>query len=384
MTATTAGYRTSHFKFPSGMYSPSINEVDRMLPKDVKPAQSTVPMPWLSGSPQQAINTGDNNDYFGFDAPNKPSLSIPSRFPSALDQDLTPGWSLINNQVPSPPDSAVSPRSTWPQTQAEQRPTTNILSDIYPESRMQYGQDTPPDNDFPNLFDSIDLATSAQPPARVLSKSSPINGMKRKSNSVLSETKPPNKRGRKAGGDSKSGNAVQTSSAKQTNADDSRRSKFLERNRVAASKCREKKKAWTQNLEEKARNLQKENSSLRLMLDSLRDEMIFLKDEMLKHNNCGCERIEAFLQSSINSFNRSPLLKLERSLARSPSADCQDSVNVVDSGEPKANDGLPSPKSPEISDGSDHHKDLEALLINQLARNTSNQGIDRLIHITSQ
>lgn len=354
-----------------------------MLPKDVKPAQSTQSMPWLNGSPQQAIDTGDNDDYFGFDTPNKPSLSIPSRFHSVLDQDLTPGWSLMNNQVPSPPDSAVSPRPTWPQIQAEQRPTHNILSDIYPESRIQYGQDTPPDDNFPNLFDSINPTTSAQSPARALSNSSPIDGVKRKSSSVSSEIKPPNKRGRKAGGGSKSGNAVPSSSAKQINADDSRRSKFLERNRVAASKCREKKKLWTQNLEEKARNLREENSSLRLMLDSLRDEMIFLKDEMLKHNTCGCERIEAFLQSSINSFNRSPLLKLERSPAESPSADCRDSVSVVDSGEPKANAGLPSPKSPDLSDGSDH-KDLEALLINQLARDTSNQGIDQLIHVTSQ
>lgn len=354
-----------------------------MLPKDVKPAQSAQLIPWISGSPQQAIDAGDDNDYFGFDTPSKPSLSIPSRFPSVLDQDLTPGWSLMNNQVPSPPDSAVSPRSTWPRIQAEQRPTHNILSDIYPESRIHYGQDTPPDDDFPTLLDSINPTTSAQSLARAFSNSSPIKGVKRKSSSVSSEIKPSNKRGRKGGGGLKSGNAVPSSSAKQTSADDSRRSKFLERNRVAASKCREKKKLWTQNLEEKARNLQKENSSLRLMLDSLRDEMIFLKDEMLKHNNCGCERIEAFLKSSINSFNRSPLLKVERSLAKSPLADCRDSVSVVGSGEPNANAGLPSPKSPDLSDELDH-KDLEALLINQLARDTSNQGIDQLIHITNR
>ncbi|KAJ8352039.1 hypothetical protein SKAU_G00235150 [Synaphobranchus kaupii] len=43
---------------------------------------------------------------------------------------------------------------------------------------------------------------------------------------------------------------------------DKKRQKFLERNRVAASRCRQKRKVWVQSLEKKAEDLSSTNGQL--------------------------------------------------------------------------------------------------------------------------
>jgi len=76
---------------------------------------------------------------------------------------------------------------------------------------------------------------------------------------------------------------------------DGRRSKFLERNRVAASKCRQKKKEWTAGLERRARGLQASNAHLQLLAAGLCDEVLFLKGEMLRHTDCACAHVREYL-----------------------------------------------------------------------------------------
>lgn len=46
---------------------------------------------------------------------------------------------------------------------------------------------------------------------------------------------------------------------------DERRRKFLERNRAAATRCREKRKIWVQQLEKKADDLSDTNSQLQVI-----------------------------------------------------------------------------------------------------------------------
>ncbi|KAI5836859.1 hypothetical protein DFP73DRAFT_458946, partial [Morchella snyderi] len=79
--------------------------------------------------------------------------------------------------------------------------------------------------------------------------------------------------------------------------DDKRRKKFLERNRVAASKCRQKKKLWMQKLEENARNAQLNAKNLREQVTALKDEMLNLKGMLLKHTGCGCPQIQTYLEN---------------------------------------------------------------------------------------
>lgn len=77
--------------------------------------------------------------------------------------------------------------------------------------------------------------------------------------------------------------------------DDVKRSQFLERNRVAASKCRQKKKEWTSNLEQRARELQASKVSLALLVSSLREELLYLRGEALRHTTCDCDSVREYL-----------------------------------------------------------------------------------------
>ncbi|EPY52960.1 transcription factor Atf21 [Schizosaccharomyces cryophilus OY26] len=76
-----------------------------------------------------------------------------------------------------------------------------------------------------------------------------------------------------------------------------KRKRFLERNRVAASKCRQKKKLWTQDLENSARVACEQSKALRSLVAQLREEVLCLKNQLLAHQDCGCEGIRQYLSS---------------------------------------------------------------------------------------
>ncbi|XP_049804881.1 cyclic AMP-dependent transcription factor ATF-2 [Schistocerca nitens] len=68
--------------------------------------------------------------------------------------------------------------------------------------------------------------------------------------------------------------------------DDEKRKKFLERNRAAAMRCREKRKSWIKDLEKRADILQTSNDQLQAEVKSLRAELATLKALLLQHKNC--------------------------------------------------------------------------------------------------
>ena len=78
---------------------------------------------------------------------------------------------------------------------------------------------------------------------------------------------------------------------------EAKRRRFLERNRVAASKCRQKKKAWVQDLEAEAREAQAMSKQLRACVGALKGEVLQLKNELLKHNTCDCTPIRQYLSN---------------------------------------------------------------------------------------
>ena len=87
-----------------------------------------------------------------------------------------------------------------------------------------------------------------------------------------------------------------------TSADSSeKRSQFLKRNRVAASKCRQKKKDWTSDLETRARELQGSKDSMALLVSSLKEELLYLQEETLKHTTCDCVEIRNYLARQAGS-----------------------------------------------------------------------------------
>ncbi|ESO92019.1 hypothetical protein LOTGIDRAFT_60579, partial [Lottia gigantea] len=60
-----------------------------------------------------------------------------------------------------------------------------------------------------------------------------------------------------------------------------RRRKFLERNRAAAARCRQKRKTWVNSLEKKADDLQNVNVKLQSEVSLLRREVAQLKTLLL-------------------------------------------------------------------------------------------------------
>lgn len=77
--------------------------------------------------------------------------------------------------------------------------------------------------------------------------------------------------------------------------DSAKRAKFLERNRLAASKCRQKKKEHTQQLEFRYKHQSEKHQCLITEIARLRSEVLGLKNEVLRHSQCGDEPIKLHL-----------------------------------------------------------------------------------------
>ncbi|KAJ5155598.1 hypothetical protein N7492_008401 [Penicillium capsulatum] len=68
--------------------------------------------------------------------------------------------------------------------------------------------------------------------------------------------------------------------------DEEKRRNFLERNRVAALKCRQRKKQWLANLQAKVELFTTENDALTATVTQLREEIVNLKTLLLAHKDC--------------------------------------------------------------------------------------------------
>lgn len=83
--------------------------------------------------------------------------------------------------------------------------------------------------------------------------------------------------------------------------DEEKRKNFLERNRVAALKCRQRKKQWLQNLQTKVEFYSQENDALTTQVASLREEIVALKTLLLAHKDCPIARATGMGMDSIHS-----------------------------------------------------------------------------------
>ncbi|GAB1214425.1 hypothetical protein ATERTT37_003588 [Aspergillus terreus] len=78
-----------------------------------------------------------------------------------------------------------------------------------------------------------------------------------------------------------------------------KRRRFLERNRLAASKCRQKKKMEAQMLEQKCDKETKRRLSLNRQVRDHREELIDLKGLLLAHAGCGNPAIDRYLAKMV-------------------------------------------------------------------------------------
>ncbi|GAB1313936.1 Transcription factor [Madurella fahalii] len=107
--------------------------------------------------------------------------------------------------------------------------------------------------------------------------------------------------------DDNKGGKDEGNNSKSKMTDEEKRRNFLERNRVAALKCRQRKKQWLANLQNKVEMFSSENDALTAQITQLREEVVNLKTLLLAHKDCPVSQQQglhsAFMQQAIEPFN---------------------------------------------------------------------------------
>jgi bZIP transcription factor len=190
-------------------------------------------------------------------------------------------------------------------------------------TRQVHGQLTPPSETTPTN-DSLPAETPRElesSPVEIQTSSSPRKRRRTQASQASETPSQPATTPRRR----KKSIRKQPSTESAANGDD-KRNQFLERNRVAASKCRQKKKEWTSNLEKRARELQASKTSLALLVSSLREELLYLKGEALRHTTCDCNSVREYLGRHAEASL--PCNRLE--YAQSPHSGSNFSFEVMD------------------------------------------------------
>ncbi|GFP55766.1 transcription factor atf21 [Trichoderma asperellum] len=78
--------------------------------------------------------------------------------------------------------------------------------------------------------------------------------------------------------------------------DVAQRTKNLERNRIAASKCRQKKKEWVVELEETKTSMELRHNTLRMEYFQLLDEVTSIKNQLMAHATCNDPNINFWIE----------------------------------------------------------------------------------------
>jgi len=399
MTIATQGYLSEMFKTP-GFFTAAIAADDNVFDRAFKTQNDGShlhPLDMESIHQQQRMRDAENDsNNFSPHTANERSFtplfshSKPPQYPNPLRR----------SQVPSPPTSAIQSPHDWPYSQFDRefdrhQSRRSNLHTIATQNhagnpRVHYGQVTPPDDHLQSAFDYDGMSSEfmEQQPARAqqqLPGSNIAGKRKRSSNASASDASPkPTKRSRRSTARSK----IQASNQLDVqNPENEKRSKFLERNRVAASKCRQKKKEWTNNLEARARDLQNSKNQLALIVGSLKNEVMFLKGQMLRHDGCGCSQIREYLTheaDNITSASHSAYSKFESAASPVGSAPNSRSGSVSDDSSERHVSRCGSFALDEVGSPHDEssqlmhfksEKELEALLTSQLVQDISDQGI---------
>lgn len=251
-------------------YRPCAQDMDGLRPRVELPRQR-------SNNLGKALGDQDLS-YFGFEPyhcrspPHQPAPTEGETERSSTSGD-------VKAYPISPPNSAVvAPSNSWP-SEYNLAYLPNILTDIDPASaRSHYGQVTPPDDDSPRPIERE--ASQLQPEVTKRRKRVAVRPRKNTARSM----------------------ATNSQVADPNDPRCHKRSKFLERNRLAASKCRQKKKSWVGNLETKARELLAHNNALDMEITSLRCEVVHMKLEIAKHRNCDDSGIQDIMKQDAEYF----------------------------------------------------------------------------------
>ncbi|KAF5595534.1 transcription factor atf21 [Fusarium pseudoanthophilum] len=214
---------------------------------------------------------------------------------NSMDNQLLMGsnmWNPMNNPVtffpPSMPAMAPSAVNNSPKVPSEMHSTPET-----PSSEPTSGG--PTRQSSKSSIPSVDSAKTDTKPRR----SSRATKTQRQQPEVEPTTKRRQRRASKA------------SSLKEEDEDEDgddgldetgKRSKFLKRNRIAASKCRQKKKVWMRELEETKENLETEYNALQSQYTELMGELTTIKNQLMDHASCNDANINQWLDNEARKY----------------------------------------------------------------------------------
>jgi len=141
-----------------------------------------------------------------------------------------------------------------------------------------------------------DDSQPSQPSTRRTSSTKSISQRTTKSGSVSTDITPPDQdppKKRKARRTKREANMIE---------EEHKRSRFLERNRIAASKCREKKKQYVSDLEETKIGLETQHAHLQMEYNGLLGEVSGLKHHLMAHAKCNDPNIDRWLDNEARRF----------------------------------------------------------------------------------
>ncbi|GAB1610194.1 cyclic AMP-dependent transcription factor ATF-2-like [Argonauta hians] len=211
--------------------------------------------------------------------------TVPVQIPATLTNSAM--------QVASLPVSAISPKSSTaaPVSVASAVPTTSSSPGLSQPSlakqklkaALQGSQNVPQDLTTTNNSRLVDSVNSV---SQIASPSPSSMSIITETASVTSDATVSSPESLDAAIIGGSGLVIKRPKRSGEDDPDERRRKFLERNRAAAARCRQKRKQWITDLEKKAEELQNTNSRLQSEVNLLRTEVAQLKSLLLAHKDC--------------------------------------------------------------------------------------------------
>lgn len=236
-------------------------------------------------------------------------LDEPVHMEDLMNLNVDPDAAMVDPQLAMPyfgglngktPEQLTVNPSMWPNPFDTFNPSAQSFDSV------NQPQDDPQDN--------IDSATSASSPSttaptRLTGKTSRTSSKSSIPSLSSGSTSPGNRTRSKtaakkaaARGSRAKQKAKKELVAEEEEEDDSKRNKYLERNRVAASKCRQKKKAWVSDLETQKSDLEAMHSNLQREYSSLVDQVTQLKNDLMIHAGCGDRNIDSWIETEAKRF----------------------------------------------------------------------------------
>lgn len=147
-------------------------------------------------------------------------------------------------------------------------------------AKQQFGQITPPDDSMSEFPPKPTAAETAVAEAAERARTDKSERARNAANQRHAKTKKMRK-------DSQESNPVDSDDGEGETGE--KKEKYREKNRLAAAKCRAKKKENIEDIDVKHRKLSAMNSSLKKQVQDLRGELTGLRTHALNHQDCNCQ-----------------------------------------------------------------------------------------------